>query len=130
MTLTRDQIVSEHPLRVQDVDVPEWEGSVRIRELGALEAEQFWAGIVKDRGPKGDGTPPNFRARLLVECIVDDDGKRMLQAGDEDVLANKSSAVLQRLFDVACELSGITEAEIEEIAGNSEGEPADSSPTD
>ena len=65
-----------------------------------------------------------------MECIVDDDGNRLLQAGDEDVLANKSSAVLQRLFDVACEMSGITEDEIEEIAGNSEGELADSSPTD
>jgi hypothetical protein len=61
----------------------------------------------------------NVRAKLVAATVVDDKGKRLFSAGDVKALGLKSGAPLDRLFAVAQRLSRITEADVDELAGNS-----------
>lgn len=120
------QILGADDLPERTVEVPEWGGAVRIRGLTGEERDAFEAEIAGE-----DETPnlENFRARLLVRTLVDEAGDRLF--GDLAVaeLGRKSARVLQRLFDVAAELSGIGEDVVEELEGNSPAAPSDASGT-
>ena len=63
----------------------------------------------------------NMRAKLVALTVVDDKGKRLFR-GDADVnaLGRKSAAALQRVFEVAQRLSGLSDEDMEELAKNSD----------
>lgn len=109
--LDRSAILAASDLKTEDVDVPEWGGTVRVRTLTGTERDAFEAGLV---GQEGKRNLANLRARLLSLAIVDDQGRRVFAESDADVLGSKSAAALDRLFDVAQRLNGIgTEAQKE-----------------
>ena len=59
----------------------------------------------------------NVRAKLCAWCIVDE-GRRPRVFADADIVAlgAKSAAALDRIYDVASDLSGITDEDVEELA--------------
>lgn len=117
--LTREAILAKTALRSELVSVPEWGGTVRVRELTGAERDTYEAGLVKMQdGGSTDLTMDNARARLAALSIVDDSGARIFE--DEDVLklGKLSAAALSRVFDVAARLSKITSEDFKELAGN------------
>lgn len=115
----RDQILDFTDLPSEDVTVPEWGGmTVHVRGLTAAERDAFEADSITGRGRNRDVNLRNIRARLVVRCLVDDDGARVFGDDDVDALGGKSAAALNRLFDVASRLSGLSDADVEELAGN------------
>jgi hypothetical protein len=118
--LTRDEILAVDDLLSEDVPVPEWGGTVRVRGLTGLERDKFESAHVKYRGRKTDVNMVNIRARLVSLTVVDGDGKRMFTNEDVRALGQKSAVALQRVFDVAQRLSGMSAEDLEELTKNSE----------
>ena len=113
--LDRDAILGADDLRIEEVDVPEWGGVVALRELRGSERDSFEEGSMdKDRNV----SMKNVRARLIALSAVDDDGKRLFSEKDAIQLGSKSANALNRLFEKACRLSGITDADVEELEKN------------
>ncbi|WP_329214791.1 phage tail assembly chaperone [Streptomyces sp. NBC_01485] len=129
MALTSTQILEAEDTQIKPVDVPEWGGEVLVRGLTGIERDAYEAGIQQIR-PKPDGSREvvfvrdNARAKLLVKCLIDEQGNRLFKDTDAPALGKKAGAVIDRLYDVAAELSGMGDAVEKEIEGNSEAAPS------
>lgn len=116
--LSRAQILGLAELRREDVDVPEWNATVTIRELTGAERDEYETWMLKARAAEG-GFPPNVRARLVVMCALDEGGQPLFAEADVTALGAKSGRALDRLWNAARRLSGMGgEAEAEAV-GNS-----------
>lgn len=125
--LTRDVILQADDLLVEDVEVPEWGGVVRVRGLTGAERDDFEASVVEQRGKKTRLNMQNFRAKLVVRAAINGDGQRLFSDKDAPLLGRKSAAALQRVFEVAQRLSGLSDEDVEELVGNfDEGQSEDS----
>lgn len=127
MTLTRDQIIAADDRETREVDVPEWGGTVKIRALSGWERDNYEKSIMKFQGDRAVPDMANATAKLLARCIVDDKGERLFTDKEIGDLGRKSSQVMSRLYDVAAELSGLTEKAAEDAEGKSEAEAGDDS---
>ena len=68
----------------------------------------------------------NVRAKLVCRCVVDGPGGGLIfSEADVEALGNKSALELQRVFDVARRLSGLTDEDVEELSKNSESDQSD-----
>lgn len=118
--LTRDQIMA---FRSKDretvvVEVPEWGGAVTLRELSARERDAFEASTVDGHGKKMRINIENLRARLVAACAIDEQGQALFYPSDVELLGDLSASAVDRLFSAARELNGMTESDVEELAGN------------
>ena len=116
--LTRDEILKADDLPCEDLDVPEWGGSVRVKTLTGMERDNLEKSMVKVNGKDSQVNMSNFRAKLVAKSIIDNDGKRIFSDADVSDLGFKSAAALSRVFDVASRLSGFSETDINEISKN------------
>ena len=116
--LTRDEILKKVDTQIKIVKVPEWGGDVRVRGMTGEERDAFEGSIVTVVGGKSVVDTKNIRAKLIVQCVVDEKGERMFSEEDINVLGKKSASALQRVFSLAGDLCGLTEGEIEKIAKN------------
>jgi len=122
--LSRSDILAFSDLPTEDVAVPEWSGSVRVRTLSGAERDAFEAASLQARGKDRTVNLANLRARLCVLCLVDEQGARLFSDLDAEALGRKSAKALARVYDVAARLNGLTEADAEELAKNSASGPA------
>ena len=105
MTLTREQILAARSNRKPErLEVPEWGGEVYVRVLSA-----------KDQMTVADGaTPQETPIRVLLHCLVDEKGERILADDDFDALASEDFPVIMRVFAFAAKLNGLSTKELEE----------------
>lgn len=128
--LSKSEILAQDDLKYEDVQVPEWGGAwVRVRTLNGAERDEFEASTVTRRGKSIETNLRNIRARLCLLCLVDETGERLFQYEDEFPLGGKSAAALDRIFQVAQRLNGLREADIEELAGESNAAQNGASPS-
>lgn len=125
--LTRQAILEAIDLPQETVEVPEWGGAVIVRGLTGAERDAFEAVFVGPDGQtKRDGLA-NFRARLVALSCVDEVGERLFGDGDMAALGCKSALALQRVFNAARRLSGLSRGDVEELTKNSDdGQSGDS----
>lgn len=119
--LTADQILSADDLQTEEVEVPEWGGSVLVRGMSGTDRDRFEAAMMKDNmsGISKDRALENYRARLAAACMVDEAGKRLFRSDAETRrLGEKSAQALTRVVEVASRLSGLTDGDVEELTGN------------
>lgn len=116
--LDRETILGKQKLRAELVAVPEWGGSVYVRELTSAERDTWEGNLVTLRGGSADIDFDNARASLAAATIVNSEGKRLFSEADVIELGKLSGAAMNRVYEVATKLSGIREADIEELAGN------------
>lgn len=121
--LNRESIRNADDIKFEDVTVPEWGGAVRVRALSGTERDKFEAAIVGDRKSRSLKLD-NLRARLVAMSIVDENNQRIFSDADIPWLGKKSAAALQRVYAVCQRLSGLSDAEAEELAGNSDAAPS------
>ena len=120
MSLTRDQILAACDVPVEEVECPEWGGSVFVKVMSGT-ARDHWEML--QSGDKW-GNP---RARLCAMTVCDAEGQNLFTLADIAALGAKSSAVLDRLFDVALRLNRLRKQDIEELEKNSEADPSENS---
>ena len=115
----------------QDHDVPEWGVKVRVRGLSGSERDAYEAQVIKLRqGQDIELQLGNFRARLVIRCLLDPEtDERIFEDKEVEALGAKSGLVLDRLFDVCQELSGMTEGAVARAEGNFGVVPSDASTT-
>ena len=126
--LTRDKLLGSFQRRYRTVETPI--GDVRIQNLNEGE-KSLWqdANYSKD-GKLVDNWLSKSRRRLVAACLVDDDGNRLLQAGDEVKLKGVDAGIVAAIADACSDHIGLPLAEQKELEKNSDGAPADGSPTD
>jgi hypothetical protein len=131
MALSRDGILGAVDVQTEKVFVKEWGDDVIVRGLTGDELDAF-QGSVRQFRPTFDGkgmeavlVQEGMRAKLLVKCLIDESGERLFTDQDASALGAKNGAVIDRLYDIASRLSGLSEDEKKEMEGNSEP-PTDS----
>lgn len=117
--LTREQILAAMDLKIESVDVPEWGGTVYVRNMTGRARDQFESSRYKLIGEKIEILHQNTRAALLAASLCDSKGTLMFSEKDVEALGEKNGAVLDRLFDVAQRLSGLRQKDAEEKLKNS-----------
>jgi hypothetical protein len=121
--LDRDAILKASALKTEDVSVPEWGGSVLVRELRGRERDEWEASLTVQRGGQMVPDTANMRAKLAARTIVGEDGEPLFTQQDVAALGELSAGALDRVFDVAARLSGLNQNALEELAKNSEAAP-------
>lgn len=117
--LTKDAIFAARDTRTEDVDVPEWGGTVRVKAITALERDAYEAAMVESqKNGRVKVSMRNARARLAVMACVDDTGAPLFTDADVPMLSTKSAAALDRIFAVASRLAGLSDADKDDLAGN------------
>ena len=109
--LSREAILAADDLPVEEVDVPEWGGTVRLRTPDA----HTWAQMnerLRDAGTV------DVRLIALASILVDEHYQPMFSLDEISELAKKNFQVIRRLSDIAFRLTRGTRTEIEALKEN------------
>lgn len=128
--LTPAQILEQPTLVIEELEVPEWNGKVRIKMLSAKERDDFEASTVEFKNGKQRPNIENLRARLIQLAVVKEDGTRMFTRHDIKVLGNLPAAGIQRVFNKIQEMSAITDEDMEDMAEDFDATPDEPSSSD
>jgi hypothetical protein len=113
--LTRDQILAANDLPREEVEVPEWGGTIMVGAMTGTDRDAFEESILLE---DGKANLQNMRARLAACCIVDQEGRRLFSLHDIEALGKKSAKALERVTKVAQRLNRLGDTQLEEIKGN------------
>lgn len=102
------------------LELPELGGFVYVKGMSGGERDEFERSC---RDPKGR-LRGNVRARLAVRTLVDEDNTRLFTDDDVQMVGRIRVDILQRIFNTAQKLSGISDADVEELGGDSDGPAA------
>lgn len=127
MLLTRDAILGAQDLKTEDVPVPEWGGTVRVRVMSGSDRDALGRSLVASNGVQD---PSSYREKVLMATIVDEGGNRQFTEADIAALGAKSATALDRVFDVAERLNAIGRAAVEVEEKNSSAAPSGDSTSD
>jgi hypothetical protein len=119
--LSREAIFAAKDLDTVEVEVPEWHGTVMIRGLTGRERDDFEASMMERRGKHMVPNVANVRAKLIVKCVIDESGKRVFTDQDANEMGEHSAAAVNRIYEAASKLSGLTDEDVEELAGDFTG---------
>jgi hypothetical protein len=98
---TSESILALPDLKKELVSVPEWGMDVWVQEINALERDR----LRMEMFPEGEFDPVNNTGKILVRCIVDEQGNRIFSDAQAADLGKKSLAALNRLLTVAKRLN-------------------------
>lgn len=93
--------------------------SFRCRGLTAGERDVYESGQLEGKGKDQRVNLENARAKLIALGVVDEQGRRLFKDTEVAKIARKPAKDLNPLFETIMELSGMTEADVEELTGNS-----------
>jgi len=130
--LSRDQILTtQEGIRTQEVPVPEWGGVVLVRELTAIQAAELGLFAVSDDGRismDGDKLDRDSVSvtelvamfpRVVAACVVDEDLNAVLSIDDVRAMGARSSAPIQRIAEIALNISGLSDTETDDESEDS-----------
>jgi len=114
MALSKAAILAAKDTKLSEaLPVPEWGGEVYIKTLSGTERDAFEDAYAENKMKA-------FRCRFLVLTLSDDKGQRLFADGDVGELGNKSSVVINRLFEAAWKHNAFTNEAVESLG---EGSP-------
>lgn len=113
--LTRDQILAAADIRIEEVKVPDWGGSVFVKGMSGAERDRFEASIIVQRGKTQSFNLNNVRAKLCSLTICNEQGDPVFTEQDVAALSAKSASALQTVFAVAQRLSGLGDDDVKEL---------------
>jgi hypothetical protein len=137
--LNRKQILDYQDRKTEDVAVPEWEGSVRVRALSLLERNSYFQFVLKPvmtrdhKGRKVETLETDrekqiaLGAKLVSMAVIDEDGRPVFSQEDVMLLAEKSAAPIDRIAEVVSRISGLAQNAVEEAEKNSDPVPGSDS---
>lgn len=118
--LTKSDILAAPDLASEEVEVPEWGGTVKVRALDVNSRQAFWeysSVAVRDDGGKIKFETKPFAAydaALATLSIVGEDGEPMFTLAELEQLGSKNPEVITRIAEVARRLSKMGTAAAEE----------------
>lgn len=118
MALSKKAILAAKDTKLKGpVPVPEWGGDVYFRTISGMERDQFEDAYSEQK-------MKSFRARFLVLTISDENGDRLFDDSEVESLGQKSSVVINRLFDAGWQHNAFTQEAVDALG---EGSPSDQS---
>jgi len=130
--LSRDDLLRKQKLEIVRVDLGDNE-YVYVRQMTGRERDRFEQSLLKevvgrDGSISYDRSLEDFRAKLAVNTICDEQGNNLLQPNDYALLSqNMSAARLERIVNAAQKLNSISEEDREALVKNSESAQKDAS---
>ena len=123
--LGRDAILDSDDRVYEAVECPEWGGKVRVRGLTGTQRDAYEGSLISGNGSDRKMNLANARAKMVVLAVVDGDGRPIFSPDDVRALGRKSALPIERIFDVARRLSGMTDQDVEKLTENFGGDPND-----
>jgi hypothetical protein len=119
--LTRDQILGAIDLTLEAVFVPEWGGTVYIRNLNGKGRDAFEGSRIRIKdNNKVEMIHDNTRAKLVSLTLCDETGTLLFSEEHVVALGEKNASALDRCFEVAQRLSALRTQDVEQKVKNSE----------
>jgi len=124
----RDKILAADDIEIEHVPVPEWDVTVDVKSL-TIDEQQRFLDAVRKRGVEGfEVDRKKFAIQLLIRTVIDPDtGKQVLEQADAETLATKSSKPVMRLFEVAANLAGLGDDQVDKTIAELKGTASDDS---
>jgi len=121
-TLDRKGLLKKEVCKIEQVQLDE-ETVVHVREMSGKERDEFENSIVKQVkvGDKMEQrqTLENFRAKLAVATLCDEEGNPLLTIADVETLSkNMTAKTLDKIVEVASRLNKVSEKDKEELTKN------------
>jgi hypothetical protein len=113
--LKREDLLQPPALAREIVELPGL-GTVIVRELTQAEFADLVASLATDRGRPYD---PQYSLKLLVRCLVDEHGNRLLRDEDVEVLGRWPASVLRVAIEAADRLNNLSERAVRADEKNS-----------
>ena len=121
--LDRKALLAKEKLEVTKVDLGDG-NYVFVRQMTGRERDRFEQSLIKENKNAEGGyekTLEDFRAKLAVCTVSDEDGNLILQPGDFGILSqNMSAAKLEKIINTAQRINKISEDDKENLVKNSE----------
>jgi len=111
-----EQVLAMDDAQRLDVIIPEW-GSASIRVVSMTGTERS---EIEKRWTKTDAStdPAAFRADVLQRTLKSDDGSPFGTPDQIKALIGKNAQAVERLFEAACRVSGMSKRDVKELEGN------------
>lgn len=122
-TLTKKDFLKDRPLKIERVPVPEWGGDAIVQEMSAVQREKFEEWVLS----KETDSPKGTRVAIIINTVVDENGKPLFSDLDAMDLGMKPAAIIDRIASAGLRLSGMKEDAVEEEVKNSETVPGEDS---
>lgn len=120
-TLVLEKLHDEKRIHYEEVTVPEWDDAVvRVRVMESDDRDWFEQTI--HNATKNGKVAAHFRAMVLVVTICDEKGQRIFKEHEAAKIGKLPSDGVDRVFDVAARLNGLSKDAGEEAEKNSESE--------
>jgi len=126
--MSKSDIFNIDDLKYDVVNVEAWGGkAVRVRTLTAKEKDAFEQHMldhtetIKDEEGKVVDSKSDIsgaRVRLMILCVVDEQGVRLFRDTDQEKLERKAGTAVNEIWEVASILNGIGEKAKENTAKN------------
>jgi len=129
--LLKEDILGADDLKRERVETPDWPcRHVWVRTMPGIDRDSFEEQSLD--GDPGSRTMRyrNLRGRLAAWTIVDEGGQRVFADEDADAVGQKSAAMLDRVFDVASRLNGLSDKDVKDLAKNLSGAQGGASGSD
>jgi hypothetical protein len=132
--LTAADILAAVDYQIELVPVPEWGGSVYVREFSAAHREQFDTLLTAGADDEGEGGEVkadvrNVRCRVVALTVCDVKGDLLFTVEQAEQLATKSDAAVGRVWEVAARLNKLRRKDREDEKKGSATPPSGASPT-
>jgi len=115
--LNLDQILNIDDAKFEEIEIPEWGDSVRVKAMTSGERDKYMK-LISDKTHNGKVDIQNVTAKLVIMTVVNEDNKLMFNDGHLDMLNKKSAKVLERIGKVALKLAGLDAKDINEAVKN------------
>ena len=127
--LTREQILNKVDIEIKEIPVPEWGGSVYIRQLSRGEQDTYLKRQYGDTRLRQDNRAKNQEisavniyghdAFICVCGICNEDGTPLFKQNDVEDLKKKNGAVIGRIAVEIVKFSGMAgDVQVEEEVKN------------
>ena len=134
--LTREALLQRDDLKIEKVELSR--GHVFVREMTGSEKDIWEQSMLKQKPTKDktkaveyETTLEDFRAKLAVVTVCDEDGTLLFTPADVKTLNKMMSATnIERIVAVAQRINAVTEQDKDDILKNSEADQEDSSSSD
>jgi len=133
--LSRGELLQPDEIKIEPVYVDE-ENYVYVREMSAKGKDNFEQSLTKEVRQE-DGSidfqsdPQDYRAKLLVNTVCDDQGNLLLTYEDVQALSeNKGARKIEKLVNKASSLNAVSKQDRDDMVKNSEADKTAGSNSD
>jgi hypothetical protein len=120
MGITRETLLKPLPVDIEEVSIPEMGGSVWIKGMTVRERNMFERQFQSQKGERLQKRMSEIRQRMLVACVCNKKGEPLLTKHDIEEIGKQRADIVERLVTVAQRVCGWSDADVDDMAKNSE----------